>query len=321
MMRLLTALLGLLLTSTTTSLKVSQSKNVWSIQQQSREFILNRANLLITVAVSTAAATIITPKRVQAAAPLVRIPTAELQTVFAIPVEWEAELVSPDNFARLDENDDSIFYEDTRFVEHIDMEAVKSLENFHRIRLNQLSQVMYGDGRKVDVLDLCSSWTSHLPKDLYPDQTVLPTDIKTSWKVAGLGMNMKELQSNKQLTEYVRQDLNKGSPTLPWKDATFDAVLLQLSIDYLTKPTMVLREACRVLRPGGEIIISFSNRLFFDKAIAGWTGKSDIEHVERVGNYLHYSSPEWREPFTAMDLLPPSSSSKDPLYAVIARKI
>ena len=262
---LLTIVVCLLLSSSTTkALKASPQKTMWSLQQQSREVILNRATVAISVV-----ATVMIPKKVEAAPSLIRIPKKDLETVFSVPVDWEPELISPDNFARLDEKDDSIFYDETRFVEHIDMEAVKSLENFHRIRLNQLSKAMYGDGRQVDVLDLCSSWTSHLPKDLYPDQT---TDIKTSVKVAGLGMNEKELQANKQLTEYVQQDLNKERPTLPWKDASFDAILLQLSIDYLTKPTMVLREACRVLRPGGEIIISFSNRLFFDKAVAGWTG-------------------------------------------------
>ena len=267
-----TLLLCLLLSSTAAALKASQQKSMGSIQQHTREIILNRANLLTTIAVSAATTVMIPPLRAQAASSFVRIPKTQLESVFVVPVEWEPELISPDNFARLDEKDDSIFYDETRFVEHIDIEAVKSLENFHRIRLNQLSQAMYGDGRKVDVLDLCSSWTSHLPKDLYPDQTDLLTDVKPIVKVAGLGMNKKEMQSNKQLTEYVRQDLNRESPILPWKDATFDAILLQLSIDYLTKPTMVLREACRVLRPGGEIIISFSNRLFFDKAVAGWTG-------------------------------------------------
>ena len=92
-----------------------------------------------------------------------------------------------------------------------------------------------------------------------------------------------------------------------------------MSIDYLTKPVQVLKDAGRVLRPGGEIIVSFSNRLFFDKAVAAWTGKSDVEHVELVGNYLHFSGGGWKEPYAAFDLSP-SPSKGDPLFAVVAER-
>ena len=64
---------------------------------------------------------------------------------------------------------------------------------------------------------------------------------------------------------------------------------------------------------------SFSNRVFIDKAIAGWTGKSDLDHIQTVGDYLHHSSPNWVEPFKAVDLLP-AARSGDPLYAIIAQK-
>merc|ERR1711871_308856 len=89
------------------------------------------------------------------------------------------------------------------------------------------------------------------------------------------------------LTDFVVQDLNR-SPTLPYADASFDAVTCTVSVDYLTRPLEVLSEVARVLRPGGVVAIVFSDRLFFSKAVAVWTGKDDEEHVYTVGSYVHY---------------------------------
>ena len=99
-------------------------------------------------------------------------------------------------------------------------------------------------------------------------------------RVAGLGMNAEELAANKQLSEWVVRDLNK-QPVLPYADGSFDAVTCTVSIDYLTQPLAVMREVARVLRPGGRVNVLISNRLFFSKAVALWTGKDDLEHVRR----------------------------------------
>ena len=124
-----------------------------------------------------------------------------------------------------------------------------------------------------DVLDICSSWVSHYPKD---------------WKggnVVGLGMNEYELSKNPQLSSFVVADLNK-KPVLPFDDASFDKVTCVVSVDYckscalvpaiiseisnivvgafafatVNKPLEIFKEIGRVLRPGGECYISMSNR-------------------------------------------------------------
>eukprot|EP00966_Prymnesium_polylepis_P080727 1870602-Prymnesium_polylepis.1 len=64
---------------------------------------------------------------------------------------------------------------------------------------------------KSDVLDLCSSWISHLPSQL------------ELGRVAGLGMNEAELSRNERLTERMVQDLNTA-PSLPYEDESFDFV-------------------------------------------------------------------------------------------------
>ncbi|GAX27852.1 hypothetical protein FisN_13Hh040 [Fistulifera solaris] len=219
----------------------------------------------------------------------------------AIPQDWinvDNPFSSSSDFQRLDSNPDEQFYQDPRFVEHIDEAAVQKLTNY-------VSSVAQGN-----VLDLCSSWTSHLD----------PT-IAKAVRVVGLGMNAQELKANPSLTDYTVQDLNQ-KPTLPYTDATFDTVLCQLSIDYLTQPLQVCREIGRVLKSGGTVHILFSNRLFLQKAVAIWTGADDVDHAYTVACYLHFAQGGFQS-IQATDLSARDRNDKiigDPLYAVTATK-
>jgi hypothetical protein len=150
------------------------------------------------------------------------------------PSEWP---YSDADFARMDESEDTIFYNQPRLVYHIDDPAVSALTKYYAEN--------FKNGE--DVLDICSSWVSHYPKDW------------KGGKVVGLGMNDYELSQNKQLSSYVVKDLN-DEPVLPFDDASFDKVTCVVSIDYLNKPLQVVKEIGRVLRPGGECILSMSNR-------------------------------------------------------------
>jgi hypothetical protein len=105
------------------------------------------------------------------------------------------------DFAVQDPSADEIFYDQARLVYHIDDSAVSALTAKYSEYLND------GD----DVLDLCSSWVSHYPKDF------------KGGKVVGLGMNAYELKQNPQLTDYAVQNLN-SDPKFPFEDASFDKV-------------------------------------------------------------------------------------------------
>lgn len=230
---------------------------------------------------------------------------SELESVF--DRNWQTEQVTfnKGDFARMDESDDSRFYSTNRFVEHIDEKAVKALTRYHD---NLLREVKLSSADQLTILDLCSSWTSHIS----------PSSVPTNgnYRFVGLGMNSAELERNQLLTERITQDLN-SNPHLPFASNSFDIVLLQLSIDYLTRPIEVLSEASRVLRPGGQVVVSFSNRIFIDKCIALWSGKPDIIHIETVGDFLK-SSKGFTMPPVALDLM--ISASGDPLFIVSASK-
>ncbi|KAL7477796.1 hypothetical protein ACHAW6_003595 [Cyclotella cf. meneghiniana] len=179
------------------------------------------------------------------------------------------------NLNRIDNSNDSFFYDEPRFVTHIDDKAISLLTEFYREEFLAMTNTA-----PLDILDLCSSWISHLP-----------TGVKYG-RVVGVGMNAKELQANTQLTEYIVQDMNQQPTLSQFEDNSFDVICNVVSVDYLTKPLEIFQEMHRVLRPGGISLMSFSNRCFPTKAVAMWLQADDIGRLTIVASYYHYSA-DW----------------------------
>lgn len=139
-----------------------------------------------------------------------------------------------------------------------------------------------GETKKIDVLDLCSSWISHLPS----------VDSDSSFQygnVVGLGMNQEELDANPQLTDSITQNLNINPKLSSLQDESFDVVAMTVSIDYLIKPLEVVQEIQRVLKPNGSALISFGDRCFPTKAVAMWLQADPIDRITIVASYFHYA--------------------------------
>ena len=187
---------------------------------------------------------------------------------------------------RLDNSDDSKFYDDPRLVTHIDDAAIESLSDFYRQNFEELAASEDSETpRTIDILDLCSSWISHLP--------LVETDSKFRYgTVVGLGMNQLELDENPQLTSNIVQDLNVSPKLASLADDSFDFVTMTVSIDYLIRPLEVIQEIQRVLKPNGSALISFGNRCFATKAVAMWLQADEIERITIVASYFHYSQYE-----------------------------
>jgi len=207
-----------------------------------------------------------------------------------MPQEQE---LPPVFFDREDEADDAYFYSMPRFVVHIDAETIAALTQVYRELLPQHGAI----------LDLMSSWVSHLPDD------------KEFARVAGLGMNALELAKNSRLTDHVVQDLNR-QPELPYDTASFDAVVNAVSIQYLTRPVEVFRSCARVLRPGGLHVVALSHRCFPTKAIRAWHVLPALQRLEVVGTYFRNADGYY--PPTVLDRSPPGA---DPLWIVMARRV
>ena len=58
------------------------------------------------------------------------------------------------------------------------------------------------------------------------------------------------------------------------------------SVQYLQQPEEVFAEMHRVLKPGGVAIVSFSNRLFYEKAIAAWRQNTDFGRQQLAKSYF-----------------------------------
>lgn len=199
---------------------------------------------------------------------------------------------NPGSYNRQDERPDAEFYSVPRLVKHIDDRAIAEVTRLYRESLPAGGEI----------LDLMTSWVSHLPDEV------------SYARVSGLGMNEEELRSNPRLDDYEIHDLNEN-PALPYTADEFDAATICVSVDYLTRPVEVLRELGRVVRSGGPVIITFSNRCFPTKVVSEWLRRDDRERMALVEEYLREAG-NWKN-IQSMDRSPDHPFS-DPLYAVIA---
>lgn len=212
-------------------------------------------------------------------------------------------VLHPNQRTKLDPADDMSFYDVPRFVTHVDEGFIQQLTDLYRERLQPNTRI----------LDLMSSWVSHLPDEL------------AFAHVEGHGLNAEELARNSRLNHFFVQDLNRDLK-LPLPDQSFDAVLNTVSVQYLQYPEAIFSEIHRVLKPGGIAIVSFSNRMFYQKAIQIWRDGAEEDRVELVKRYFT-SVPG----FTAPEVIARVSqipslfqmlgvAGGDPFYAVIASR-
>ncbi len=203
---------------------------------------------------------------------------------------------------KVDNTDDELFYQQPRYVHH--------LGNSFRKKLTAL----YSEFLKPHhvILDLMSSWVSHLPEN-----------IKYK-RVIGHGLNSSELKSNKRFDHFWVQDLNKkNDQSLPIEESSIDIGLIVAGWQYLQYPEYVSRELSRIIKSNGLLIIAFTNRAFWTKSPNIWTYSSEDERIEYVRNVI--STNGWRvhkilkEKTYDHKLLGLITSPGDPFYSLVAK--
>jgi len=200
-----------------------------------------------------------------------------------------------------DSSDDAMFYAQPRFVHHLDAAFRQQLTQLYRERIPA----------DAVVLDLMSSWVSHLPEDVAYSSVI------------GHGLNARELDANPRLNRSWVQNLNRDQQ-LPLESSSVDATLIVAGWQYLQQPEAVAAELLRVTRPGGQLIVAFSNRMFFTKAPQIWADGSDRDHLAYVAEVLIAQG--WPRPTliaeqTRAQGLPGLIGAKgDPFFAVIATR-
>lgn len=194
-------------------------------------------------------------------------------------------------FEKIDSAPDAAFYALPRFVTHIDDAAIATVTQAYR-------EILPPGGA---VLDVMSSWVSHLPEEI-------------SYSAVGLGMNAEELAANPRLSRWFVQDLNTN-PVLPLGDGSFDGACLCVSVQYMQRPVEVFREVARVLRPVSPFIVSFSNRCFPSKAVAIWQALSGADQRRLVIAYMKAAG------FADVSARNSTPAQGDPLWLVIGRTV
>ena len=193
-------------------------------------------------------------------------------------------------FGKQDRSPDAEFYLQPRLVTHIDNAAIAAVTEAYR-------DVLPPGGA---LLDLMSSWVSHLPAEV------------EYASVVGHGMNARELAANPRLSRWFVRDLN-ADPALPLDTQAFDGACQCVSVQYLQRPVEVFREVARVLRPGAPIVVSFSNRCFPTKAVAIWQRLPGPEQQRLVAAYLQAAG------FVDVSTRAFAPCRGDPLWTVIGR--
>lgn len=181
------------------------------------------------------------------------------------PAEWP---FTQRDFSRRDGRSDREFYRRLNYTTHVDDAAIVALRTYY-------SKLEAFSSANAAVLDLACSHISHFPSGAISENI-------------GLGMHEAELARNPQLQSYSAYDLN-ANPKLPYPDERFDLVTCACSIDYFMYPLALLSEVARVLKPGGSVHLSFSNRCFPTKAVRVWMSTNDAGHVWLVGAMLRFA--------------------------------
>lgn len=137
--------------------------------------------------------------------------------------EWPPQFpFSANDFRRQDERQDAFFYQQPRIgVFHIDEFAVRSLMSYYKRTL----------APAADILDLCSSWVSHLPSDYRESSLTV------------VGISKEELDANARASRRVVQDINRD-PRLPFEDASFDVITNVVSVEYVKRRSMWRTSKC-----------------------------------------------------------------------------
>jgi len=229
------------------------------------------------------------------------LPTVSSAELVLKNVQWPGEWpFKPEDFRRQDESDDFIFYANQGMEMFVDELFESALQEHYAS--------VFARYPSAKILDLCSGWMSHYPKE------------KCWSHVSILGMNEEELKRNARADEYIAQDLN-AQPTLPYGSESFDVVTCALSFDLLTQPLQVMREVQRVLKPGGAVVLSTSKRSLPSKVIKIWLRTNSLEHILIYGSYIHYAGGfEAPEAQDLSGLLAKGVGVGDPLYVVQACK-
>ncbi len=214
---------------------------------------------------------------------------------------------TPDAFTTQDGSDESSFFGTPSFEPFWDTTALSEVSSLYDDLLS--------DG--MDILDLMAG--AHSPLQ---ECSIAPASVFCA------GLNPEELEANPICTQRQVLNVNEEHALDGFPDARFDAVLIHAAIEYVTRPDNLMQQVARILKPGGHIIISFSNRSVQGKVIRVWSELNEFERLALVLSYLRnthsfhqFNGYSMRGRFRPeQDRLSDQLLYSDPVYAVWATR-
>ncbi|MBN1876963.1 MAG: methyltransferase domain-containing protein [Anaerolineae bacterium] len=122
--------------------------------------------------------------------------------------------------------------------------------------------------------------------------TLLHQALQTVERAAGLDYSADMValtrENNAQAVAQGRLDVRQGdAAALPWPDATFDAVTNANALVFLPEPVKALREAYRVLKPGGRFaVVTTSWRVGAALLYAPWRAALKLYTADELAGLL-----------------------------------
>lgn len=236
---------------------------------------------------------------------------------------------------KIDIKSDTVFYKQPNMIVHTDETFVNKLTALYdEIICNARTQ--QEDGTKNDttttnttndnglvILDIMASHVSHLSSQSYG-------------RVDVHGMNENELQANTDRIrtngKYYVRDFN-ANPTLVGiiDDDQYDLILCCVGVQYLEEPEQVFAELGRIIKPGGTVVVSFTNTFFYQKALTGWIERGMKERARLVCDYFRAAGGfeedtlrivgDGTNPMTQLfSLISSGRGGSDPFVAVVATR-
>lgn len=164
----------------------------------------------------------------------------------------------------------------------------------------------------MSVLELGAAEQSYFPDSLELDRHV------------GVGLSQGMMDKNPSLTESYIVNLNdveeeRGVNSDVLKklgSEPFDAIVMANTIDFLTNPREVLKSCWYLLKPGGTMILSFSNKDAYKKTFQQaqtkmWDRYTDDQHMWVTGSIFQFSAGDGWENLRGFDISPEDAKSVD----------
>lgn len=193
----------------------------------------------------------------------------------------------------------------------IEDEAASSLTNHYSFYLKD----------NMSVLEFGAAENSYLPEALNLEHHV------------GVGANQKLMNLNPSLTESFVVDLNNvdeergiDSDELKKLGAEkFDVIIMANTIDFLSSPREVFKSAWALLKPGGLMIVSFTNREAYSQKFGRaqnkmWEDRNDDQHMWICGSFFQFSAGDGWEGLKGFDISPEKAKKDEGVLNALTKK-